>query len=410
MKIGVIGLGTGGITFISEIRRLRIPCELFLFEKRGLKVFHPCSIPEAVEGKIAIHQLVEPFASSGIKFLGEAKYVDPYELSVVFENNGSVGKAFFDFIFIATGGDVFLPSEKSNFFKATKYEDVERIKQRLPYAKKIGIVGAGILGLELASAISEYPVEIEIFEAKDQILPDLIDKELSEKLIKKIERKNIVFHFGKFVSELDGFDIVIFCTGFRPISPLPFEIRVDEHMRVMDLKIGKPFDRVFAAGDCISYDFRIPRVATIAAEQARVAARNIRMIMEGKNPEEKYDLIVAPVLVKAFGYEIGKVGAIRKPKNLEKFSIDLKVLPFDERKLYICAELDKNGMIYEIQAFCDLRSEVRHLIDISFISMKKNITVAELRRFELSYQPEVCKFPDPVTSFAEFVSRRLGIL
>lgn len=408
MKVGVIGLGTGGITFISEIRRLRVPCEIFLFEKRGLKVFHPCSIPEALEGKIELQSLIEPFGLSGITFMGQAREVDPYSLSVGFENNGSIGRVSLDFVFVATGGDVVLPSK--NFFKATKYDDVERIKQLLPGAKRIGIVGAGILGLELASALSVYPIQIEIFEAKDHILPELIDRGLSEKLLKKIDRKNVFFNFGRFVNDISGFDIVIFCTGFKPVSPLPFEIRVDEYMRVIDPRSGKPFDRIFAAGDCITYDFKIPRVATIAAEQARIAARNIKMIVQGNQPEEKYELFVAPVLVKAFSYEVGKVGRIHKPSDLQKFYLDLKVLPFDERKIHIYAELDKNGIIYELQAFCDLRSEVRHIIDISYISMKKMISVSDIRRFELSYQPEVCKFPDPVTSFAEFVSRRLGIL
>ncbi|MCS7213666.1 MAG: NAD(P)/FAD-dependent oxidoreductase [Candidatus Calescibacterium sp.] len=410
MRIGVIGLGTAGITFISEIRRLKVPCEIFLFEKRGLSVFHPCSIPEAIEGKIKTEQLIEPFGTYQIKFIGEAKHVDPYKLSVSYEKNGTMDQIEFDFLFIATGGEIKIPYQSPKIFKATKYEDVLNIKNNIPYSKRIGIVGAGILGLELASALCNYPIEIEVFEAKDQILPDLLEKNLAEKLMQKISLKNIKFHFGKFINEPPDLDLLIFCTGFKPVSPMNFEIRVDDFMRVIDVSNQKPFERIFAAGDCISYDIKIPRVAPIAAEQARVSARNIKKILEGKEPDEKYELIIPPVLIKAFGYEIGKTARIHKPQNIQKLSVEMKVLPFDDRKLSIFTEVDNSGLIQEIQAFCELRSEVRHLLDISYISMKKKISLSEIRRFELSYQPEVCKFPDPITSFAEFITRRLNIL
>lgn len=412
MRIGVVGLGTAGVTFISEVRRIGIPCELFLFEKRGLSVFHPCSIPEVIEGKIDASHLVEPFGmSSWVKFFGEAKEIDPYTLEISYDRDGERGKVKVDFIFVATGGDIFVPKASDRCLKVTKYEDVIRLRNVLREVRSVGVVGAGVLGLEMASAFLNLSLRVEIFEAKEQILPDFLDKNLADRFQRDVIGERVRIHFGRIIEDMPGgFDLLVFCTGFRPVSPLPFEIRVDEQMRVIDPRSGRVFGTIFAAGDCVSYDRRIPRVASVAAEQGRVAARNIAGIISGGEPGERYEPIIPPVVLKAFGYEVGKVARLNKRADSRRFHVSLRVLPFDDKKIHTVVEVDSEGYVQEVQAFCELRSEVRHLLDLSYVAIKRGIRVDEMRRFELAYQPEICRFPDPVTSLAEFVSRRLNLL
>ena len=422
VKVAILGLGTAGITFITEMRRIRanLKCDITLFEKRGAKIFHPCSIPEALEGKINTENLIEPMNLKDIKVVqSEVLEVDPEKREISFLKDGRVEKMSFDFIFIATGGETPIPKDQkfsNKVFKATKYEDVVEINKRLQNAKNISIIGAGILGIELASALSSH-AEVEVFEMGDQILPKFLKKDLSQKLFEYIQKRvveekryPVKFHFGQKVENpqnLDS-DFVIFSVGFIPNNPLPHKIKVDEYMRVKNERDNSSYDYIFAAGDCIE-DFDIPRVAPIAAEQARVAARNMWAIIQGKEPSEKYEKMVAPCLIKAFGFEIGKVAIINKPEKTSTFTLDLKVLPFsDDDRIVVSVEVDDEGKIVDVQGFSNLRSEIRHLLDIFYICIKKKIRIDEIRRFELSYQPEVCKFPDPITSIAEFVSRRLN--
>ncbi len=421
VKIAVLGLGTAGITFITEMRRLKanLRCDITLFEKRGAKIFHPCSIPEAIEGKINPENLIEPINLKDIKVIqAEVLEVDPEKREISFLKDGRAEKMKFDFIFIATGGETPIPKNEkfsNKVFKATKYEDVIEIKKRLQNAKNISIIGAGILGVELASALSSH-TSTEVFEMGDQILPKFLKKDLSQKLFEYIQKKiveekkhPVKFHFGQKVENpqnLDS-DFVIFSVGFIPNNPLPHKISVDEYMRIRNGSNGMPYDYIFAAGDCIE-DFDVPRVAPIAAEQARVAARNMFSIIQGKEPSEKYEKMVAPCLIKAFGFEIGKVALINKPEKISTFTLDLKVLPFsDNDRMAVSVEVDDKGNIIDVQGFSNLRSEIRHLLDIFYICIKKKVKIDEIRRFELSYQPEVCKFPDPITSIAEFVSRKI---
>jgi NADH dehydrogenase FAD-containing subunit len=104
IKVAVLGLGTAGITFITELRRLKanLSCDITLFEKRGAKIFHPCSIPEAVEGKINPENLIEPINLKDIKVVqAEVLEVEPEKREISFLKNGGVEKMSFDFIFIS---------------------------------------------------------------------------------------------------------------------------------------------------------------------------------------------------------------------------------------------------------------------------------------------------------------------
>lgn len=413
MKIAVVGLGTAGITFISEAKRMKLNAEIVAFEKRGRSIFHPCSIPEVLEGKILPEFLIEP-VPAGIKVVkAEVKEVDPFSKTITFVTEDSVKKEKFDFIFIGTGGDTLLPSQDSKIFKATKYEDVVKIKEKLSDADKVAVVGAGVLGLEIASSLSKHKT-VQVYELAKNILPKFLDERLSQELRVRIEseNRNVTFNLGVKVDnpqDIDA-DLIIFCVGFVANNPLPFFVKVDEFMRVYNPQTSEVFDDIFAAGDCIEYEYNMPRVAPVAAEQARVSARNIKSIIEIGKPSEKYDnSMVPPCILKAFDYEIGRVAQLRKSLDTEKFVLDIKVLPFTDEKLKVVVEVDKSGFVQNVQGISKLRSEVRHLLDIFYIAIKKSIRIDELRRFELSYQPEICKFPDPVTSIAEVVSRRLGL-
>lgn len=416
VKIGVVGLGTAGITFISELKRYKKKnsIEIVAFEERGPKIFHPCSIPEAVEGRVEPEKLLEPLPFKDIRVEGKAVEIEPISKTIQYiKNDGKTEKEKFDFIFVATGGETPLPkSEKS--LKSTKYEDVLEIKRRLEKSRKVAVVGSGILGLEMASAISKH-TQVEIFEMGQKILPNFLSDTLSDFLYQKITETNkkVSFNFGTKVDnpdELDS-DFVLFCVGFKPNTISLHKIYVDDFMRLKHEDGKGVYQDVFSAGDCVE-DKNIPYVAPRAAEQARIAAKNILAIINGNEPQEKYQKIISPCILKAFGFEIGKVGKIQekesgKEQNTLSFTLDIKIMPFSEDRMKVFLKVDNDGNIIEAQAISNFRSEVRHFLDIFYICIKKGIKIDELRRFELSYQPEICKFPDPITSIAEVISRRL---
>ncbi len=419
VKIASVGLGTAGITFISELLRLKVEADITVFEKRGAKIFHPCSIPEAIEGKISLEKLIEPARFSGIKIIeGEVKKAEADDGTVFFvcKDGESLKekKDRFDFIFVGTGGETVLPCTGEKIFKATKYDDVVRIMKVLDSGpRKIAVVGAGVLGLEIASALSKY-AHVDVFDMGNSILPGFLDPRISTKIAQEIESSNNVkFHLSYAIEnphDIDA-DLIVFCTGFRPVNIFDVPIEVDTTMRVVSVVGNIP---LFSAGDCVDSRKNIPRVAPVAAEQARVAARNIKAMIDGQDLVEKYNGMLAPCIIKAFGYEIGKVGILdleeEKRKEAKTFILDVKVLPFNDEKMKVCITVDRYGNILELQAVSSFRSEVRHILDIFYIAIKRGMKIDEIRRLELSYQPEICTFPDPVTSVAEVVSRRIGKL
>jgi len=130
VKVAVLGLGTAGITFITELRRLKanLKCDVTLFEKRGAKVFHPCSIPEALEGKINPEDLIEPINLKDIKVIqAEVLEVEPEKREISFLKDSGVEKMSFDFIFIATGGETPIPKDQKFSNKISKLQNTKML-------------------------------------------------------------------------------------------------------------------------------------------------------------------------------------------------------------------------------------------------------------------------------------------
>ncbi|RLE65345.1 MAG: pyridine nucleotide-disulfide oxidoreductase, partial [Thermoprotei archaeon] len=52
MKVAIIGYGTAGMTTAGFIRIYGREREITVVEKRPYPIYHPCSIPDVIAGKI----------------------------------------------------------------------------------------------------------------------------------------------------------------------------------------------------------------------------------------------------------------------------------------------------------------------------------------------------------------------
>ena len=124
---------------------------------------------------------------------GKAHFISPTSVEVALLEGGSkVLQA--DAFVIATGAETLVPKvfQGLNPPYALSVKEIFDIPQ-LP--KRLGIVGAGVIGLELAQAFQRLGVEVHVLDRLSGILPQY-DAKLVAILQSKLQKEGITFHFN----------------------------------------------------------------------------------------------------------------------------------------------------------------------------------------------------------------------
>ena len=200
--------------------------------------------------------------------------------------------------------------------------------------KKLAIIGAGVIGLELGSVWSRLGAHVDIYEAEKSLLP-MLDDDISRLIDRELRKQNLNIHLGSFVKgskktrkgvsleiEIDGkvnnvdYEKVIVAVGRRPFT----ENLLSESVNLsLDEKGFVPvndfcqtsIDNVYAVGDIV----RGPMLAHKAMEEGVMVAERIA----GKRMEVNYDLVPSVIYTHP---EIAWVG--KTEKDLKKENIDYK--------------------------------------------------------------------------------------
>lgn len=123
------------------------------------------------------------------RFLGEARFKDQNTVEVV---NGNEKKSVSaDFIIIATGSEAiplpFLPFDEKVVISSTGALSLPEIP------KKMLVIGAGVIGLELASVYRRLGSEITIVEMLDRVTPTM-DLAVSKQLLQLMKKQGLEFY------------------------------------------------------------------------------------------------------------------------------------------------------------------------------------------------------------------------
>ena len=200
--------------------------------------------------------------------------------------------------------------------------------------KKLAIIGAGVIGLELGSVWSRLAAHVDIYEAEKSLLP-MLDDDVSRLIDREFRKQNLNIHLGSFVKgskktrkgvaleiEIDGkvnsvdYEKVIVAVGRRPFT----ENLLSESINLsLDEKGFVPvndfcqtsIDNVYAVGDIV----RGPMLAHKAMEEGVMVAERIA----GKRMEVNYDLVPSVIYTHP---EIAWVG--KTEKDLKEENIDYK--------------------------------------------------------------------------------------
>lgn len=104
-------------------------------------------------------------------------------------------------LLIATGSSVFLPPIKGLVAEEIHTSDSILDLKELP--KSMIIIGAGVIGLEIASIFNKLGTEVTVVEMMDQVLPGL-EQEIAQRLRIFLKKRGINIETGAKVTEITG--------------------------------------------------------------------------------------------------------------------------------------------------------------------------------------------------------------
>ncbi|WP_320822752.1 dihydrolipoyl dehydrogenase [Reinekea sp.] len=139
---------------------------------------------------------------------GEARFTGPHTVSVEGESID------FDHVIIAVGST---PVSLPNWPVDPRIWDSTRALELPEIPKRMTIVGAGIIGLEMATLYAALGSKVTLVELAEKMLPDT-DAESAKVLHKAMVQQGCEFHFGTAVTDIDTSSAVIRLTTSKDTS------------------------------------------------------------------------------------------------------------------------------------------------------------------------------------------------
>lgn len=328
-RVVVIGSGTAGYTLIRRLREIQRDRPICLVTADAGEVYSKPLLSNALALKQTPDSLVQKTGAQQCADLNvslmassEAYSIDP-RVRVVSTSTGSIP---YDQLVLATGARqrVVVPSGANPewIHAVNSLRDYRRWHASLTGARRVLLIGAGLIGCEFADDLMSYGLEVELVDPAPwplaRFLPDQMGTRLAEELTKRGARLHMetsVERLDKretrFVAALsDGAivetDLVLCATGLLPQTSLAESAGLCVAQGVLvgpRLQTSDP--NIFALGDCAETNSGVLPYLLPLLAQAHCLAR----VLAGQ--DASLMLKAMPVVVKTTSLRL----VVCPPKN-----------------------------------------------------------------------------------------------
>ncbi|AHI53563.1 NADH oxidase [Spiroplasma sabaudiense Ar-1343] len=340
MRVVVIGGAAMGMGVVAKLMRLDPTIEIVVFQKNDYVSLGACGIPYFIGNKfsdsnIMLARKVSDFENNKVKVFTNTivEKIDFEKKQVFGKNNLRTIAENYDKLVIATGGTPITPdviSQKyENCYTVNSKEDAEEIKRALPLAKNIVIIGAGLIGLEVAENISHSTsAQISIIEKGQRPLANLFDSEFTDLIEDELQKNQVNLIKNSEVIEIKTIknkisevilkdntklkcDLLICSIGIRPNTDflIGSELKLNNRNAIIIDKTGLTnLADVYSGGDCVqtfgrTYDNpTYTPLATVASKHATIVAENIC------GAKKEFSGTLNTAIVKVFALELARTG------------------------------------------------------------------------------------------------------
>ena len=274
MKIAILGGGVAAFEAANTARKVSADAGITIYSAENMLPYRR----PALSGMLADFKINEKmffikpesfYVESNISVKLNTRCVEIRENKLVMAD-GSVAE--FDRLIIATGGKACLPaipgSDRNNVYTFRNVADLEKLDKVLSNTAQAVIVGAGVLGLELAESMLKRNIKVTVLEMAPRLFSRFLSEEQSAEVSAKLKDfADLHFEFNATAAEVTDAgvtladnrtipaDIVIFAAGSRPSLPekMPETLKVNRGILV-DSTMQSSIPGIYAAGDAIEFE------------------------------------------------------------------------------------------------------------------------------------------------------------
>ncbi|MEX1382374.1 FAD-dependent oxidoreductase [Lutibacter sp.] len=443
-KIIVIGGLSAGPSAAAKARREDENAEIILFEKGANISYATCGMPYAFSGVIEDRsnlivvqpELLRTRFNIDLRLNEEILKIDTTN-KIVFSKKGDYS---YDMLVFATGAKSIVPPIK-NIEKATNWStcrsmiDFDKITKEglASNSKHITVIGAGLIGVEVAENLREAGKEVTLIEGDNQVL-NMWQQKFGNFAETVLKEKGIEVLTSSLVSEFeldenwkingvkikDGntikTDFVILSVGIKPNTDLLLENGA-EHINNGALKVNERMETsikdVFAAGDNVAIknlqtnQFDYFPLGTHSNKAGRAAGANA----VGQNIQFKGAYKTA--IVKVFDYILARTGL--NPKALQDLKIPFKTVltvagatpGYYPNQKDLIIEIYYHAKTEEIlgaELFGEVGVDKR--VDVLSTAIYAKLKITDLAQLDLAYAPPFSPAKDPVV-VSSFVTENM---
>ena len=313
----VIGGGPAGITLAKNLARTR---KMGILRPEDHSMIY-CAMPYAIEGLMSVEKTLKSdhlVTNAGAELIRDrAIAVDFTNKTVSTEQGHTLG---YKTLVIATGGTPILPPIEGIALQGVMTfkteQDLRTVLNRVENGiKKVVVVGAGAIGIELAQALNHKGLETHLVDMESHVVPNMLDPEMLEDAEQELVTAGVHLHLQHRVIKLSG-DIavenvhldkgqtihfgsldecsergeaanvpglVMFAVGTRPDIELLKDspLNIGKSGIIVNDKMETNLPGVYAVGDCVEFTSAITndvwpgKLATNAVPMARLLSKNL---------------------------------------------------------------------------------------------------------------------------------------
>jgi len=470
-RIVVIGGVAAGPKAAARARRLDPEAEITILEKGPQASYGACGFPYFIGGRVhRIQELMETASGAvrGPNFFDKTKDIrlltgaeameirrDAREVLYRDPATGGAASLAYDKLVIATGAKPVNPPipglDLDNVFALKTYEDAQRFREALDQIddylkqKDIGdlrqarplravLVGAGLIGMEVAEALLERGAEVTMVEMLPQVMPPL-DPEISAHLEKYATAKGLRVLTGARVEALSGepgggvqsvrlstgevpADLVLVATGVRPEVDLARRaglaigptgaIQVDAYLRTSDPDI-------YAAGDCAEKRHAVTgkpcwlALGSTANKEGRVAGTNAI-----RGDTETFGGVAGALVMRFFDLTVARMGLNEREARAEGLDVETALLAGPDKPHFM--EGAKPVLVKVVAERGTRRllgvqgvglGDVARRVDAAAAPVMAGMTVDQVANLDLLYAPPYAPPMDVLITAANMLRNKL---
>jgi NADPH-dependent 2,4-dienoyl-CoA reductase/sulfur reductase-like enzyme/rhodanese-related sulfurtransferase len=448
-KIVIIGGTACGPKAAARARRCDQQAQITIVEQGKNLSVATCGLPYYVSGVIDNRQQL---IQRGSDFFKEVMNIDvltqtravaidrkAHRVEILNLGTNRTSTIEYDKLVLATGSTPAVPDLKGRnldgVFTLSKIEEAQAIRSLVSprRIKKAVIIGAGLIGLEMAEALTSQRLEVSVVEALDWALPTILDFEAGAYVGKHLREKGINLLLGQRVTGFEGDDsgwvdkvitekteletsLVLLAIGVQPNTGLAEDaglkigttggIAVNPHLQTSDPDI-------YAGGDCVE-NVNLVTGQKILAPLGSTANKHGRVI--GTNVTgggESFPGVLGTSIAKVFDYNVGRVGLSQWQAEKAGYDVVTSLVPGYEYATYY-----PNGKEIMVKLVAERASgkllggqvvgpgDTAKRVDVLATALSFSATVDDLANIDLAYAPPYNSALDPLHNAANVIRNK----